>query len=79
MANSLLQRGNIKEARKVIDTFLDAETPHQYWQARGFIVLSDILRRQNQEFEADEYLRTLRTNYPGSEQDIIEMIDSRLK
>lgn len=79
LANSLLQRGNIKEARKVIDTFLDAETPHQYWQARGFIVLSDILRRQNQEFEADEYLRTLRTNYPGSEQDIIEMIDSRLK
>jgi len=79
LAQMQLERGQFKNARKTIDTFLDSDTPHQYWQARGFIVLSDILRQQGKTFEADEYLKSLRSNYPGSEPDIFRMIDERLK
>jgi TolA-binding protein len=72
---------NAKEYTKALNTvnnFIDANPPHQYWLARGFIVLSDVLRKQGNKYEADEYLRTLRSNYPGSEADIFEMIDQRI-
>lgn len=46
--------------------------------ARGFILLSDVYARQGKTFEAREYLNALRANYPGTESDIFDMIDTRL-
>lgn len=71
--------GNYNKAREVIEAFINASTPHQYWLARGFILLSDINRKEGKIFEANEYLHTLRENYPGGEADIFKMIDDRLK
>lgn len=68
----------IDDARRSAEAIIDSATPHTYWLARGFILLSDILARQDQKFEAREYLRSLRENYPGSETDIFQMIDTRL-
>lgn len=79
LAQLQLDRNQLSDAKSTIDCFLDSNTPYQYWQARGFIVLSDILRKQGNIFEADEYLKSLRSNYPGSEPDIFRMIDERLK
>ncbi len=79
LAQSQLDRGDARKARKTADTFIDANPPHQYWLARGFIVLSDALRAQGETFEADVYLKSLRENYPGNEAEIFEMIESRLK
>ncbi len=79
LASMLLDNGQLKQARKVADTFINSNPPQPYWLARGFIVLSDVLRRQGDTFEADEYLRSLRNNYPGKEEDIFRMIDERLK
>ena len=62
-----------------MNRLIDANPPHDYWLARGFILLSDVLRRKGSEFVADEYLRSLRQNYPGNESDIFRMIDERLK
>lgn len=78
MAESLFSAGNITRAEKEINNFINANSPHQYWQARAFILLSDILRKKGDSFEADEYLRALRANYPGTEEDIKNMIDTRL-
>ena len=71
--------GELENARIVIEEFLSSGTPHQYWLARGYIVLSDINRKEGKTFEANEYLRTLRDNYPGGDADIFKMIDERLK
>lgn len=79
LAEARLHRGHLTQARDGIERFINANPSDSYWLARGFIVLSDILRRQGETFEADEYLRTLRKNYPGSEADIFRMIDERLK
>ncbi len=65
--------------RATADALINANPPHAYWLARGFIVLSDALRAQGNGFEADEYLRSLKSNYPGTEAEIFDMIDSRLK
>lgn len=67
------------KAEKTINAFIDANTPHQYWLARGFILLSDIYSAQGKDYEAREYLKSLKSNYPGSETDIQDMINQRLK
>lgn len=68
----------LQSASERAEAIIDANPPHPYWLARTFILYSDILRAQGSDFEADEYLRVLRSNYPGNEQDIFRMIDKRL-
>ncbi len=78
LSESLLANGNTEEAHSTIEKFINSNPSHQYWLARGFIVLSDVLRAGNDDFEADQYLHSLRNNYPGNEPDIFKMIDERL-
>lgn len=78
LSESLLANGNTEEAHTTIEKFINSNPSHQYWLARGFIVLSDVLRANNDDFEADQYLHSLRNNYPGNEADIFRMIDERL-
>ncbi|MCH5246020.1 MAG: tetratricopeptide repeat protein [Muribaculaceae bacterium] len=79
MSQSLYDRGKTSKAKQRINDFINANPPHSYWLARGFILYSDILRREGNTFEADEYLKSLRSNYPGSEADIFTLINQRLK
>ena len=78
MAQSLFDRGMTAKAKTAADALISSDTPHSYWLARGFVLYSDILRSEGNEFEADEYLKSLRSNYPGTEADIFQMIDTRL-
>lgn len=71
--------GRYDKAEEVADEFVNSGTPHTYWLARGFIALADALSGLNRQFEAAEYLKALKENYPGKESDIFEMIDIRLK
>lgn len=79
LAQSLYDRGKTTKAKTRINDFINANPPHSYWLARGFILYSDILRGEGNTFEADEYLRSLKSNYPGKESDIFQMINNRLK
>lgn len=78
LGQSLFDRGQTKKALTVVEELTNSDTPHQYWLARGFILYSDILRKQGKTFEANEYLKSIRANYPGTEADIFQLIDSRL-
>lgn len=78
MAQYHFDHKQTEKALAEINTLIDANPPHDYWLARGFILLSDILRSKGDTFEANEYLRSLKQNYPGSEPDIFRMIDQRL-
>lgn len=78
LGESLLSQGKVEEAHKVADKFINSNPPHQYWLARGFIIYSDVLRAEGNDFEADEYLKSLKANYPGTEADIFQMIEERI-
>lgn len=69
---------DMAKARVEVEKLIAANTPHQYWLARGFILLSDINRNEGKDFEAEEYLKILKENYPGTEPDIFRMIEERL-
>lgn len=78
LANYYYTSGNNVGAEDVLNRFIESGTPHQYWLARGFILLADVYNRKGKTFEGIQYLKSLKENYPGSESDIFEMIDSRL-
>lgn len=79
MAQYHFDNGQTEKALDDVNALIEANPPHDYWLARGFILLSDILRKKGEKFEADEYLRSLKQNYPGEEPDIFRMIDERLE
>lgn len=78
LGQSYFDGGDFKSARKAADDVIASGTPHTYWLARAFVLLSDVLASTDKTFEAREYLRSLRENYPGTESDIFQMIDTRL-
>ena len=79
LAEYYFNAGDNVAAEDVLNRFIETGTPHQYWLARGFILLADLYYKQGKTFEAVQYLKSLKENYPGTEADITEMIDSRLE
>ncbi|MEG1586164.1 MAG: tetratricopeptide repeat protein [Bacteroidales bacterium] len=68
----------LDKSEKVIFSLIDSATPHQYWLARGFILLSDIYIARGDNFQAKQYLQSLQSNYTAQD-DIAGMIESRFK
>lgn len=65
------------ECEKEILNYIEVSTPHQYWLARSFVLLSDLYIKQDKKAEAKQYLLTLKNNYSG-EDDIAGLIKERL-
>lgn len=65
-------------AEKEILNFIDQSTPHAYWLARSFILLSDVYVAMNKKLDARQYLLSLQQNY-HAEDDIKGMINERLE
>jgi len=78
LSQLLYDSGDKEGAEKVIMAFIKEGTPHMYWLARSFILLSDIYRSQGKDVEARQYLISLRNNYTEKD-DIADMIAARLE
>lgn len=74
-----LANGDTKNALTVLEAFTDAGSIHAYWLARGFISLADAYHADGNDYLATEYLKSLRDNYPGGEEDIADAIESKIK
>lgn len=65
-------------AEKEILNFIEQSTPHAYWLARSFILLSDVYVSMDKKLDARQYLLSLQQNYHADD-DIEQMINERLE
>lgn len=64
-------------AEEILLKFIDSGTPHAYWLARGFVLLSDVYVKMDRKVEARQYLLSLKSNYSSNEE-INKMVAERL-
>lgn len=69
--------GEDDKAETLIMGFIEQGTPHQYWLARCFVLLSDIHMARSDDFMAKQYLISLQENYSAND-DIQDMITLRM-
>ncbi len=77
LANVYYEQGKYTEAENEIMAFAKMNTPYQYWLARSFVLLADVYIKQNNDFQAKQYLLSLQKNYTVQD-DIQTMITDRL-
>ncbi|MFR9166062.1 MAG: tetratricopeptide repeat protein [Dysgonomonas sp.] len=78
LADVYYQNKSYDEAIKQIQSFMKQGTPHEFWMAKALIVLSDCYAAKGEDFQAKQYLESLKANYKGTEQEISNAIDQRL-
>ena len=78
VAELQFRQGQTADAEKTINEFIDMNTPHQYWMARTFILLSDISLKKGDLVQARVTLQSLKENYPVDSDGILDEVRSRL-
>lgn len=78
LAEQYYDKKDYATAEKEILHFIDQSTPHAYWLARSFVLLSDVYVAMNKQLEARQYLLSLQQNYQADDE-IAGMIEERLK
>jgi hypothetical protein len=58
--------------------YINVSTPHRYWLARSFVLLSDVYVKKDKLIEAKQYLLSLKQSYQADD-DIAFMVESRLQ
>nr|WP_321374225.1 tetratricopeptide repeat protein [uncultured Bacteroides sp.] len=77
LAQLYFNMGQTALAEKEALNYVDQSTPHIYWLARSFVLLSDVYDSMGKKLDAKQYLLSLQQNYTEKD-DIQEMINSRL-
>jgi TolA-binding protein len=78
VAELLERKGMTPEAEKVINEFVDLNTPHQFWMARMFLLLSDISTKKGDKVQARATLQVLKENYPVDNDGILDEVKAKL-
>ena len=79
LAANQLENNDLDGAEKTALSVTNSGSQHAYWVARAFIVLADVYTARGNTYKAQQFLRSLRENYPGDEPDLILMIEQRLE
>ena len=78
VADILYERQRFKEAEAEIMDFIDKNSPHQFWLAKSFLLLSDIYMKKADEFQAKHTLKSILENYPEQNDGIIDTTRQKL-
>ena len=70
--------GETEKAEKEVLEYIEVSTPHAYWLARSFVLLSDVYVKLGRNLDAKQYLLSLKQNYQADD-DIAKMIETRLE
>lgn len=78
VAQQYYTAGEYAAAEKELLDYIERSTPHAYWLARSFVLLSDVYMAMDKKLDARQYLLSLQQNYHAND-DIQGMIESRLE
>lgn len=78
VAELLYRSGKTDEAEKVVNEFIDKNTPHQYWMAKVFLLLSDISLKKGDTLQARATLQSLKDYYSVSDDGILDEVNEKL-
>jgi TolA-binding protein len=78
VSEQLYNAKRYSEAETELLNYIDESTPHIYWLARSFVLLSDVYAAQGKKADARQYLLSLQQNYTAND-DIPAMIATRLE
>ena len=78
VAELLYKKDQINESEKVVNEFIDQNTPHQYWMARMFLLLSDISMKKGDTLQARATLQSLKEYYTIDNDGILDEVKARM-
>jgi TolA-binding protein len=78
VAELLFKKDQIAESERIINEFIDQNTPHQYWMARMFLLLSDISVKEGDTIQARATLQSLRDYYTIDNDGILDEVKAKL-
>ena len=78
VAEILYKNEKIAESEKIISEFIDQNTPHQYWMARMFLLLTDISIRKGDLLQARATLQSLKEYYSVDNDGILDEVKAKL-
>ncbi len=70
--------GNLEKAESEVFSFSEKNTPHSYWLAKSFILLSDIYSKKEDSFQAKATLQSVIDGYAIPDDGIIDLASAKL-
>ncbi|MFC2112041.1 tetratricopeptide repeat protein [Bacteroidota bacterium] len=73
VAECLYIRKGYDEAEETVFEFIDLNTPHQFWMAKSFILLSDVYLVKEDDFQAVQTLQSIIDFYEETDDGILDL------
>ncbi len=77
VAEILLKKGNTDESEKLVNQFIDQNSPHQYWMAKMFLLLADISIKKGDNIQARATLQSLKEYYTVTNDGILDEVKDK--
>ena len=78
LARIYFESGSNNKAEKEINQFIEMNSPHHYWLAESFLLLSDVFMKKNDDFQARYTLQSIVDNYGSKDDGIVERAQQKL-
>ncbi len=78
VAEILYKKDQVGDAEKIVNEFINQNTPHQFWMARMFLLLADISIKKGDTLQARATLQGLKDNYSVDNDGIIDEVKAKL-
>ncbi|MFT5749343.1 MAG: TolA-binding protein [Ancylomarina sp.] len=79
LADLLYRTGKIVDAEKVVNEFIEMNSPYHYWLGKSFILLSDIFVDKKDLFQARYTLKSVIDNYAIKDDGIIKAAKDKIE
>jgi TolA-binding protein len=78
VAEILFKKGTTEESEKIVNQFIEQNSPHQFWMAKMFLLLADISIKKGDTLQARATLQSLKEYYTIDNDGIIDEVKAKL-